>query len=152
MGLWLLALAVVNLALQVVENQNWLSMLSVSQEYARAEAPHAAFLQALATTVRCALRWAHYTHILVVVGWMLLFFTVLYRLAVVPRVLAAAGVVTAMMHLGGVTLPVLLDYRVPLREEFYAMPLAVPYLGLALWLMTKGFNEDSPTSDETSPA
>jgi hypothetical protein len=39
MGLWLLALAVVNLALQVVENQHWLSMLFLSPEYTRAASP-----------------------------------------------------------------------------------------------------------------
>jgi hypothetical protein len=138
---WLLALAVVTLAMQIVENQHFLSLLSLSLEYGRAGGDAAAVLAATAPMVRATWRWAHYTHLLSVVGWMLLFCGVLFRLALVPRALAAAGIVTTMMQLGGITLPVLLGYRVPLPPEAWGMPLGVAYLGLSLWLMTRGFDE-----------
>ncbi len=150
MGLWLLALAVVNLALQAVENQHWLSMLFLSQEYTRAAGADVGFLHSMATVVRSAWQWAHYTHLLVVVGWMVLLYSLLYRLAMVPPALAATGLVTSVLQLGGITLPVLLDYRVPLREEFYGMPLGLAYLGLALWLMTKGFKVGQDTLREVA--
>lgn len=141
MGQWLLALSVVNLALQVVENQHWLSMLFLSQEYTRATPTDGALLQALAPTVRSGWLWAHYTHLLVVVGWMFLLYAVLYRLKMIPRVLAAVGLLATLLQIGGITLPELLDYQVPFRMALYGMPLGVMYLGLALWLMIRGFKE-----------
>ena len=136
---WLLALAVVSLAMQIVENQHFLSLLSLSLEHGRAGADAAAVLAATAPIVRAAWRWAHYTHLLSIVGWMLLFCGVLFRLALVPRALAAAGIVTTLMQLGGITLPVLLGYRVPFSPAAWGVPLAVAYLGLSLWLMATGF-------------
>ena len=67
--------------------------------------------------------------------------SLLYRLALVPRALAAIGLVATMLQIAGITLPVLLGYSVPLRPEFFGMPLGLAYLVLALWLMTKGFEE-----------
>jgi hypothetical protein len=136
---WLLALAVVSLAMQIVENQHFLSLLSLSLEHGRAGGDAAAVLAATAPIVRAAWRWAHYTHLLSVVGWMLLFCSVLFRLALVPRALAAAGIVTTLMQLGGITLPVLLGYRVPFPPAAWGVPLGVAYLGLSLWLMVRGF-------------
>ena len=138
---WLLALAVVTLAMQIVENQHFLSLLSLSLEHERAGGDAAAVLAATAPIVRAAWRWAHYTHLLSVVGWMLLFCGVLFRLALVPRALAAAGIVTTLMQLGGITLPVLLGYRVPFPPAAWGVPLGVAYLGLSLWLMVRGFAE-----------
>lgn len=135
---WLLALAVVSLAMQIVENQHFLSLLSLSLEHGRATGDAAAVLAATAPMVRAAWRWAHYTHLLSVVGWMLFFCGVLFRLALVPRALAAAGIVTTLMQLGGITLPVLLGYRVPLPQAAWGMPLGVAYLGLSLWLLARG--------------
>jgi len=136
---WLLALAVVSLAMQIVENQHFLSLLSLSLEHGRAGDDAAAVLAATAPMVRAAWRWAHYTHLLSIVGWMLLFCGVLFRLALVPRALAAAGIVTTLMQLGGITLPVLLGYRVPFPPAAWGVPLGVAYLGLSLWLMATGF-------------
>lgn len=141
LGQWLLALAAVNLCLQVVENQHWLTMLSVSEEFTRASVADSEQWQALGTTVRSAWKWAHYTHLLAAVGWILLFCVALYRLAIVPRALAAFGVLTASLHIIGVTLPVLLDYRLPFGMELYGMPLGVAYLVLAFWLAVRGVAE-----------
>lgn len=138
---WLGALAVVSLAMQIVENQHYLSLLTLSLEHGKATDQAAAMLAATAPVVRGAWRWAHYTHLLSVVGWVLLLWGVLFRLALVPRALAAAGFVAAMMQLGGITLPALLGYRAPLRMEFWGLPLGVVYLALALWLMVRGVPE-----------
>ena len=140
---WLLALAGVSLAMQIVENQHFLSLLSLSLEHGRAEGDAAAVLATTAPLVRGAWRWAHYTHLLSVVGWMLLFCGVLFRLALVPRALAAAGIVATLMQLVGITLPVLLGYRVPFSPEVWGVPLGIVYLGLSLRLMAKGFADVS---------
>jgi len=139
LGDWLRGLAVVTLVMQLVENQHFLNLLSLSLEHRRATGDAPAVLAAIAPMVRASWRWAHYTHLLSVVGWMLLFCAALFRLTLVPRALAAAGIVTTLMQLGGITLPVLLGYRVPLTPDVWGIPLGVAYLALSVWLMAKGF-------------
>jgi hypothetical protein len=140
LGLWLLVLAGANLSLQAVENSQWLSMLSLSQAYAEAGVAEAGTFRSLAIVVRSAWRWAHYAHLLVVVSWMFVLFMVLYRRRLVPRALATAGMVTAVLQLTGITLPGFLGYRMPFPMLF-GMPLGVAYLALAFWLMARGFKE-----------
>ena len=139
-GFWLLALAVVNFASQIVENAHWLSMLSVSQAYAEAGASDAGLFPLLGVAVRSAWKWAHYSHILVVVGWIFTLYCVLVRCALVPRALAAVGMGTSVLHFIGITLPVFAGYRMPFPTLF-GMPLGLAYLVLAAWLMAKGFKD-----------
>lgn len=136
--LWLLALAVVNCALQAVENAGWLSMLSLSQEYARAGASDAGLFQTLGASVYSAWRWTHYSHLLAVGCWIFVLFGLLWRSALVPRVLAALGLVTSLMQITGITLPALLGYR---GVTEMGMPLGVVYLALIAWLLVRGFEE-----------
>lgn len=140
LGLWVLVLAGTNLSLQAVENSHWLSMLSLSQAYAEAGGEQAGLFRSLAPVVRAAWRWAHYAHLLAVVGWMFVLFVLLYRCRLVPRALAVAGMLTATLQLTGITLPGFLGYRVPF-SMFMGMSLGVAYVTLALWLMVRGFDE-----------
>lgn len=144
LGLWLLALAVVNFTLQIVENGHWLSMLSVSQAYVEAGAADAGLFQPLGIVVRSAFKWAHYSHLLVVVGWLFTLYYLLFRCAMVPRALAAIGMVACVLHFTGITLPVFAGYRMPFPEVF-GMPLGLANLVLAVWLMAKGFKEPYAT-------
>lgn len=144
LGLWLLALAGVNFTLQIVENGHWLSMLSVSEAYAEAGAADARLFQSLGIVVRSAFKWAHYSHILVVVGWLFTLYCLLYRCAMVPRALATLGMVTSLLHFTGITLPAFAGYRMPFPELF-GMPLGLADLVLAVWLMANGFKEPSAT-------
>ncbi len=125
-ALWLFALAVAAFTLQAVDNAHILSMLSFSQQH----------LQMPAIVVSTARKWSHYTTLLVEVSWILLFFALLYRFRLVPRLLAGLGVVTSAMQIGGVTLPALCGLP---PQLVLAMPLAPVYVGLALWLLIKGF-------------
>jgi hypothetical protein len=142
--LWLLALALVNFTLQIVENSHWLSMLSVSQAYAEAGAAEAGVFRSLGIVVRSAWKWAHYSHILVVVGWIFTFYCLVFRCALVPRALAAAGMVTSVLQVIGITLPAFAGYRMPFPELF-GMPLGLSNLVLSVWLMVKGFKESNFT-------
>ena len=145
LGLWLLALAVINFTLQILENTHWLSMLSVSQAYAAGDAADAALFEPLAVSVRAAWKWTHYSHILVVVGWLFTLYCVLLRCAMVPRVLAIIGMVTCMSQFIGITLPAFAGFSMPFQALF-GMPLGVANLMLALWLMAKGFKEPYATA------
>ncbi len=108
MALWLLALAVAGFSLQAVDNGALLSILSLSQEYAQADAAGAERYQTLAVVVGSARRWAHYSYLLVAVSWILLLYSVLYRFKLVPRALAAFGLVGSMLQISGVTMRALL--------------------------------------------
>lgn len=140
-GLWLLALAVAGFSLQTVDNGALLSMLSLSQEYAKADAAKVEPFPALAVVVGSARKWAHYTSLLVVGSWIFLLYSLLYRFRLVPRALAAFGLVGSMLQITGVTLRALLGYS---PETRLAMPLAPAYVALAVWLMVKGFDERHP--------
>ncbi len=138
MALWLLALAVAGFSLQAVDSAHLLSMLSLSQEYAKAGADNANLFQELAVVVGSARKWSHYSYLLVVGSWIFLLCGLLYRFRLVPRVLAAFGLVGSMLQIAGVTLRGLWGYP---PETRLAMPLAPAYVALALWLIVKGFDE-----------
>jgi hypothetical protein len=143
MLLWLLTFAIANLSLQGTENANWMSMLSLSQEYARAGTGAGVVFEGLAGPVRASWKWAHYTHLLVVVSWMFLLFGFLYRYALAPRAMAALGMVAALLQISGITLPQFAGYSVGIPLLF-GLPLGLIYLALSIWLMVKGFNEGTP--------
>jgi hypothetical protein len=148
LAVWLAALAAANLALQAGENAGFRSMLSLSQEYVKAGAAETGPFLAPALVVRGAWRWAHYTHLLVMVSWMLLLHVLFFRHALVPRVLAGLGAVACLLQLSGITFPALLGYHLA-RPDLFGMPLGVAYLALAGWLMARGFGE--PVNRRTIP-
>jgi hypothetical protein len=151
MGLWLLALAVVNFTLQIVENSHWLTMLSVSQAYADAGTADATPFRSLGIVVRSAWKWGHYSHILIVVGWLFTLYCLLFRSVMVPRVLAAGGMVACVLQFIGITLPTFAGYRMPLPELF-GMPLGLVDLAMAVWLMAKGFDDPDAIPDSGAHA
>src|SRR5579864_4323776 len=138
MEIWLCALAVATFALQAIDNAHILSMLSLSQAYAEAGAAKAEVFQALALVVGSARKWSHYSFLLVVGCWIFLLFSLLYRFRLVPRVLAAFGMIGAVLQIAGVSLRGLLGYP---PETRLAIPLAPDYVLMAVWLMVKGFDE-----------
>lgn len=140
LALWLVALAIVNFSLQGVENAAWMSLFSLSQGYANISAVDAGPYNVVGAAVRSAWKWVHYTHLLILVSWMFMFFVALWRYALVPQVLAVLGLITALLQITGITLPQFLAYPSPVPTAM-GMPLGVVYLVLSVWLMVKGFTE-----------
>lgn len=134
----LVLLSAVNLALHAVESGALLSMLSLSQEYAERGGADAAQFHGLAVVVGSARRWAHFTHLLVVGSWIFTLFAVLWRCALVPRLLAGLGMLTTVLQVTGVPLRAVLGLGVITPM---AMPLAPVYVAVAGWLIIKGFPE-----------
>jgi hypothetical protein len=149
-GLSLLALSVVNFSLQLIENGYWLTMLSVSQAYADAGAAEAATFQSVGIAIRSAFKWAHYSHILVVVGWLFAFYLLVFRCRLVPRVLAATGVAASVIHFGGIILPAFAGYSLPFAAIF-GIPLALAGALIAVWLIAKGFSTSSVSTNSQRP-
>jgi hypothetical protein len=149
MSLWLFGLAVASFSLQAVDNAHILSMLSLSQRYADAHGATAELFEGLAIVTGAARKWSHYSALLTVGCWIVLFFAVLFRYRLTPRWLSAAGIVGALMQIGGVTVRALLDLS---PETRLAMPLAPIYVLTAIWLMVRGFQEPAARSvDERLP-
>ena len=142
MALWLLTLSVVDFALLAVENATMMSMLSLSQDYAAAGAPHSEIFETLGAVVGAARKWAHLTSALVGECMIFVLYSIVYRFRLVPRALSALGLVTVMLKITALTMP-FFGHRVALPM---VLPQPVIYLTLALWLMAKGF-EERPTGE-----
>ncbi len=137
MALWLVAVSVIMFSLQAVDNAHVLSMLSLSQQYAQAGGPVELF-QTLAAVVASTRRWGHFTELLVIDCWIFLLYSIMYRFDVVPRALAAFGLLTVILHFTGIPIPGLLGYSI---VTLMGVPMAFSHLALAFWLMAKGFEE-----------
>ncbi len=146
MALWLVVLSVIMFLLQAVDNIHVLSMLSLSQQYAEAGGP-AELFQTFAAVVGSTRRWAHFTELLVIDCWIFLLYCVLYRFALVPRALAAFGLITVMLHFIGIPLPGFLGYSI---VTLMGVPMAFSHIALAIWLMVKGFGGEPTTASPSS--
>jgi Domain of unknown function (DUF4386) len=138
MALWLLAFAIAAFCLQSVDNAAILSMLSLSQRYATPGTANLDVFETLAVVVSSARRWAHYSSLLMVGSWIFLLHATLYRFSLVPRAIAAFGLIGSTLQISAVTLRGLLGYP-PIMV--LAMPLAPAYVGLAVWLIVKGIDD-----------
>jgi hypothetical protein len=137
MALWLVVVSVIMFLLQAVDNVHVLSMLSLSQQYAQAGGP-AELFQTLAAVVGSTRRWAHYSELLVIDAWIFLLYSLLYRFRLVPRALAAFGLITVMLHFTGIPLPGFIGYSI---VTMMGVPMALSHITLAIWLLTRGFKE-----------
>jgi hypothetical protein len=139
MALAFLALAIANFPLQAFESGTVLSMLSLSEVYGQAGGGDAAPLQAVAAAVGAARRFAHYSQLLTVVSWLFILYALLWRTALVPRLLAMLGMIATLLQIIGVPLRGILGYGIVTEM---AMPLAPVHVALALWLIVRGLPED----------
>ena len=135
---WLVALAIANFALQCVENAGYMSLLTFSQEYAKANTGDASLFHVAGIALRMLWKWFHYTHLLVMVSWMFLLGVFLWRTALIPRALALLLLLGSLLQITGITLPQFISYPSP-APMLMGLPLGVVYLALAVWLIGRGF-------------
>jgi hypothetical protein len=137
MALWLLALAIAGFALAAVENVNVLSMLSLSQAYAKADPADSHLFQTLAVTVASPRIWAHYLGLIFAGAFAFVLYGGLFRFALVPRALSAFGMIAALLEMIAVAMPLFgqgVDFPM-------LAPLGLAHLALVIWLIAKGFAE-----------
>lgn len=140
-ALWVLAFATAGLALATVESATVLSLRSLSESYLNTPDPDAALFTVLRGVVASARNWAHYTHLIVTGLLLLSFYGLLYRFALVPRVLAGFGVFAALLQITVVSRPL---FGLPVIFPLLA-PLGLTHLALAVWLLAKGFRGAAST-------
>lgn len=135
LALWFLALAGVILAAAVVESIGVMSMVSLSEAYARASAVEREQLQAVRVVVASAWNWAHVMARIIDGVAILVFYAMSYRCGVIPRALAGFGVIAAVLMITAVGMPIFgHDVVFPMLA-----PMAVSQLVLAFWLIAAGF-------------
>jgi hypothetical protein len=135
MGLWFIALAVVVLALAVVENAAVMSMVSLSEAYTKASAVDREQIQIFKIVVASARNWAHYMARIFDGGAIFVLYVVMYRFALVPRALAGFGLIAVTLMVAAVAMPLFgHDVVFPMLA-----PLGLSQLILAVWLITRGF-------------
>lgn len=140
LGMWVLALATANFALQCAEIAGYMTMFTFGQEYLKAAVADVALYNVVGVAVRSAWKWTHYSHLFVMVSWMFVLFATLWRSAIVPKLLAGVAMLTALMQITGITLPQFIPYPSPAPTAM-GVPLAFTYAALAIWLMVKGLKE-----------
>ena len=138
-ALWLLVLGTTGLVLCTVESATLMSMLSLSQAHAKQATPDAALFDGLRGVVSAARNWAHYLNLMLGSAMLLLFYTTLFKLRLVPRVLAAFALGAVSLQFVAVTMPLF----GPKVIFAMLMPLGVTHLATALWLCAKGFDTGS---------
>ena len=136
---WLLALAIANFVLQCVENAGYMSLLTFSQEYAKANAGDVSLFHVAGIALRMLWKWFHYTHLLVMVSWMFLLGVTLWRTSLIPRALALLLLLGSSLQITGITLPQFISYPSP-TPMLMGLPLGIIYLALAVWLIGRGFS------------
>ena len=147
MAFWLLALATVGLAAGVLEYVNVMSMLSLSQAYAKDAGSHTDLFKILGPAVAAQRNWAHYTGLIVAGGVALTLYATLFRFALVPRILAGFGIIAVLSQLTSVARPL---FGYPVVFPMLA-PLGIAHLALLLWLVAKGF-ADRPATERALAA
>jgi len=135
MACWLVVCGVAWLMLQAVDNTRVMEMVTLSRRFADASGASRDAIEALAPVTTAGRRITHYTTLLAIGSWLLLFYASLWRAQLVPRWIAAVGVVVAALHIGGVSLPVLIGYP--------ATPMVAPGPALShtlviVWLLVRG--------------
>ena len=135
MAIWFVALATVGFAVAVVENIGVMSMVSTSQAYTIASPFGREQLEATQVVVNSARNWPHFISRIVGGSAMFVFFAGLLRFSLVPRALAAFGLIPPLLVMASVSLPLFG------REVVFPMlaPMGLYQLILAGWLITKGF-------------
>lgn len=131
----LVAVSVIMFSLQAVDNAHLMSMLSLSEQYVRAGGSDELF-QMLAAVARSTRKWVHYSELLAIDSWICVLYGLLYRFRLVPRALAAFGLITVLLHFTAIPLPLLLGYS---GVTLLGVPMAFSHAALAIWLLAKGF-------------
>ena len=139
MTLALVVLSALSCVTILIENAAVMGMLSISAEHAQAGATEA-LLPVLGSAARATWRWSHFTNLLAGQLGALAFSAILWRFALVPRVLAGASVVACLVAIVGIAMPLLGQ---PFSFATLA-PMGIVQLVLMAWLIVRGFEEREP--------
>ena len=139
------AMATIGFATLTADTVALRNLLALSLEFAKPGAPEE-LLQTLATIGRANWISAHYTNLTIAHATTFLLFVILFRFALVPRVLAALGMAASALSTTTVA-STLMAQPIPFSRG--VMPMAVMTLTLIIWLLFRGL-ADKPTARRTA--
>ena len=134
MALSFIALGSVGLALAAVESGTMMSLVSLSKAYVESGADAASF-DGLRRIVAASRNWAHYTNLAIGGLTLSIFYIALFRFALIPRALAAFGLLAVALQIVTIARPF---FGAPVVFLLLA-PLGLANLSVALWLLIKDF-------------
>ena len=140
LAIWFVALSAAGLALAALEGAALLSLLSLSEAYAKAAASQQGQFEAMRSMAAASRNWTHYIHLIVGGATLFAFYLALFRARLVPRWLGALGMLAAVSQMCAVALPL---FGMPVNFAMIA-PLGLSQALLALWLIFKGFRATAP--------
>lgn len=141
-ALCFLALAAAIFALAVVENAAVMSMVTVSEAYAKASAGERLQLETVRVVVASARNWVHFMARMTDGVAIVVFYAALFRLAAIPRVLAGFGLIAALLQIVAVGMPLFH------HDVLFALlaPVGLCQLIVAIWLLVNGFRTEPHTA------
>ena len=128
-------MAGVSLAVSASEQASFLSMQTLSQQFAKHPDADPALFQILRGMVSADRNWIHFIDKILGGASILVLYLALYRSGLVPRWIPAFGVVAAAMQMSGISLEL---FAIALPKLMLA-PLALSQLILCLTLLGRGF-------------
>ena len=134
MAMWLIVLGVIMLVMQAADTVQIMSMLAMSQQFI--EGGSADGYQIAAASLRTTRRFAHYLELFAIDLWLMMFYSILLRFGLVPRLLAGFGLVTVAIQFFAVPLAGFLGYGI---NTNLGVPMAFGIVGVAGWLVVRGF-------------
>jgi hypothetical protein len=143
---WFLSACVLSCALDFVHNST-VSMLSLSREYVSRGAADPGPYQVVAVAVASARRWAHVNQLVAIGTWIFVFYASLVRFALIPRALAAVGLIGILLQFSGVTVMMFLARS---SVGVMAMPMLPIQIAVAGWLIARGLT-DRPSASSPQP-
>lgn len=117
---------------------NSLSILSLSQEFIKAETIDASYFQILGTVLQENRSWSYMMGVLFFCTGSLMFYYSMYKSQIIPRFLSVWGFMAIILALIMVILN-MLDIDLSFGFVFY-IPIALNEIVLSIWLIVKGFN------------
>jgi Domain of unknown function (DUF4386) len=138
LALFYFALVTAGFALTIAENISVMSMLSLSKAYALVGASQETLYQGLRLVVKETRNWTHYISLIVSGATLFAFYLALFRLRLIPRVLAGFGLAACLAQISAVSMPLFghdVDFRL-------IAPLGIGQIVLSLWLIFMGFKQE----------
>lgn len=123
---------------------NKLSLIGVSEAYLKGDVD-AAYFEAIGASIQANTYWgdtAGLIYNLVFIGGGLMFYWVLYQSRLIPRWMAAWGLIADVMLLSGVLLSPFMEITLVI-ELVVVLPIAAQEMVMALWLIVKGWNPEA---------
>ncbi len=140
---------------QIVAALGLLSLLTLSQDFVKADTLAASALQTTGALVLAVRYWA--SLVLSQVGFVvgaLMYYYIFYRSRLIPRWLSGWGIVAIILHLTSVFFTMFhqIDPFSGSPTLLLSIPIGLQELTLAVWLIVKGFNPSAIASGSANTA